>query len=155
MEITLATLPQATPQQVFNHVARHLLAQASPSIDGSVCAYLTRDGKRCAAGCLIGQDEYQASFEGRTWWSLARDGRVPAAHMELVEALQDAHDTAAMTLPLSDFLDRVTEKLEHVARVRDLSPAVLDEAARENLRKCEVRGSDGTMPPLQLQAAAE
>jgi hypothetical protein len=155
VEITLATLPQATPQQVFNHVARHLLVQGSPSIDGSLCAYLTRDGKRCAAGCLIGQDEYQSSFEGRTWWSLARDGRVPDAHMELVEALQDAHDMAAMALPLSDFVAGVTEKLEHVARVRCLSAAVLYEAARENLRKCEVRGPDGTMPPLQPQAAPE
>lgn len=65
MNITLATLAQATEQEVFDQVARHLLAQGVQStmmrLDGvsTTCQYRGEGGRKCAAGALIGDDEYR------------------------------------------------------------------------------------------------
>ena len=96
--ITLKTLPQSTAQQVFDHVAIHLLFQnerseASPEyvVSDTLCYY--RNGKlACAAGCLIADDEYDFSFEQHTWRMLVNDKLVPSAHQDLIEQLQNIHD---------------------------------------------------------------
>lgn len=106
--ITLATLPQATAQQVFEQVARHLLTQKtkaghmSTDIDeGFVCSYRDSEGRTCAAGCLIGKDEYNPMWEGARWAALSAP--VPnsmfepfahriTAHASLIVALQQVHD---------------------------------------------------------------
>lgn len=91
--ITLATLPNATAQEVFDQVAAHLLQQNKKSgqADGS-CMY--RYGElKCAAGCLIGDDEYREEYEGVQWAFLVQDGTVPSAHEDLIDALQGVHDS--------------------------------------------------------------
>jgi hypothetical protein len=92
--ITLKTLPDATAQEVFDQVAGHLLRQMQCSTNGGWCMYRGPDGLKCAAGCLIGDDEYDIRrMEERGWDKLVSSGCVPHEHKELIENLQDAHDS--------------------------------------------------------------
>jgi hypothetical protein len=91
--ITLKTLPFATKQEVFEQVARHLLEQKQQSLIGNYkCAYRGEAGLKCAAGCLIGDDEYRGIFENRNWSFLVREGHVPKEHSALISLLQSIHD---------------------------------------------------------------
>lgn len=98
MAITLATLATATAQQVFDHVAAHLLAQNTQSrIANGACAYRGEGGLKCAAGCLISDEEYSnGNFErkeGRRWTQLLDGADVPQAHYRLINDLQGVHDS--------------------------------------------------------------
>lgn len=90
--ITLATLAQATPQEVFDQSASHLLAQNQRSaIKNNKCRY--REGTlKCAAGCLIADSEYRAEMEGQDWKMMVDVGLVPLAHAYLISYLQNIHD---------------------------------------------------------------
>jgi len=95
--ITLKTLQEATAQQVFNQVTSHLLKQnnrsVGPTIDGvESCMYLSNDGLKCSAGCLIGDDEYYKNLEGKTWLQLVEMSAVPEYHIPLIIQLQNVHD---------------------------------------------------------------
>lgn len=94
--ITLATLPDATPQQVFEQVAKHLLKQGEKSANHNGCRYLQqkKDGTvlRCAAGCLIAEEEYNPEMEILTWSRLKFHKLVPEEHSELIGQLQGLHD---------------------------------------------------------------
>lgn len=95
MQITLATLASATAQQVFDQVRDHLLRQGRKShlrVGSSSCAYRSHDGLQCAAGCLIGDEEYVLTMEGRRWDGVVDDGNAPAQHAELIVVLQYIHD---------------------------------------------------------------
>lgn len=92
-QITLATLPQATAQQVFDQVATHMLTQGQQSRGDDGCRY--RDGPlKCAAGCLIADDEYAVDFEDTGWRTLVERTLVPSAHEHLIAKLQCVHDFA-------------------------------------------------------------
>lgn len=93
--ITLKTLPSATAQEVFDQVAIHLLTQNRRSyIKGAGCVYRNGDTPplKCAAGCLIADDELHMVSELRKWSSLVRTRAVPAEHYELIAKLQRVHD---------------------------------------------------------------
>ena len=98
--ITLATLKDATAQQVFDQVAAHLLKQnaQSRSEDGWRCLYRGDKGMMCAAGCLIGDDEYKPFFDqgqsagGGSWAGMVNRGTIPGDHKELIGSLQKLHD---------------------------------------------------------------
>lgn len=65
--ITLKTLPNASAQQVFDQVAAHLLTQKEKAKQFNTCKYRVEHRDKvlkCAAGCLIGDDEYEGCFEG-------------------------------------------------------------------------------------------
>ena len=67
-KITLKTLEQATAQEVFDQVAEHMLTQYELSMLNDTCVYRGYSGLKCAAGCLIGDDEYNNELmEGFTW----------------------------------------------------------------------------------------
>lgn len=97
-QITLATLPQATAQEVFDQVASHLLKQGeksghatSSSPSSFYCSY--REGNlKCAAGCLIGDEEYSMDMENSMWSTLVSIGAAPPDHMGLIGRLQAVHD---------------------------------------------------------------
>lgn len=101
MQITLANLKEATEQQVFDQVAKHLLTQNKKSVVGTNCAYRGDDGLMCAAGCLLSDAEYAELKEsnqidvgsGKSWGFLA-DGAevVPDQHSSLIQDLQIIHD---------------------------------------------------------------
>ena len=98
--ITLATLPQATEQEVFDQVANHLLTQNKKCIGKlGTCKYHA-GGLMCAAGVLISEEEYNIGttsdgtnlFEANGgWFSLVCDVFVPDAHASLIGKLQIIH----------------------------------------------------------------
>lgn len=93
--ITLKTLPKATAQEVYNQVRDHLRKQGKRAFnddpDVRVCVYRMGDLK-CAAGCLIGDDEYTADMECNGWSQLVKERVVPGIHSNLIVALQCVHD---------------------------------------------------------------
>ena len=98
MNITLATLPKATAQQVFDHISRHLLHQNERSNEHGKCLYYSSNSLKCAAGCLISDEEYfhlaMHKEEDQEWSTLVYKGTVPPQHLELISALQDVHDAS-------------------------------------------------------------
>lgn len=91
--ITLATLPNATAQQVFDQVAGHLLTQLQASVTHEGCAYRGEEGLKCAAGCLIADEEYNDLFEHIDWGELVHQNLVPGDHSHLIMDLQCVHDS--------------------------------------------------------------
>lgn len=89
-------------QAAFSKVVRHLLKQGERSLlDPSAkpqhqkCAYRSPDGKQCAVGCLISDDEYQSGFENRTSEFVAEYvPSIGSLNQELLETLQIVHDDA-------------------------------------------------------------
>ena len=96
-KVTLKTLAEATPQQVFDQVAKHLLEQGKRSMkldeDGDeFCLYRGPHGTMCAAGCIIADDEYKDNMEGRGWRNLVNLGYASNTHIDMIDALQSIHD---------------------------------------------------------------
>ena len=94
--ITLETLPQATAQEVFDQITQHLLhlGKKALSFAGSY-RYRTENSEgvlKCAAGCLIADDEYNRMFEYVAWNDLVNDGKVPSDHCQLIRDFQILHD---------------------------------------------------------------
>ena len=58
-------------QEVFNKVAAHLLAQGKPALKGEDCVYRSKDGLKCAIGCLIPDENYTPEMERK---SIERSG---------------------------------------------------------------------------------
>jgi hypothetical protein len=98
--VTLANLKEATEQQVFDQVAKHMLAQGVRSkkadSEHNVCLYRGPAGLKCAAGCLIADDEYTPEMDnnhkGTSWDGLVSRGEVPRAHRDLIQDMQSIHD---------------------------------------------------------------
>lgn len=94
--ITLKTLADASAQDVFNQVALHLLSQGKRAVEGEEvcgdCVYHSPDGLRCAAGCLISDEEYDEAMEWNSWLYLVDDELVPQEHANLISELQNLHD---------------------------------------------------------------
>ena len=85
--ITLKTVPQATAQEVFDQITQHLLKQGKRSVSSTgACRYRTENSEgvlKCAAGCLIADEEYDRLFENVAWDGLVNDGKVPKQHAQL------------------------------------------------------------------------
>jgi hypothetical protein len=90
--ITLKTLPQATAQEVYDQVKTHLLTQNQMSLKGDRCMYRGPNGLKCAAGILIGDDEYSDAMEGVSWPGLIGMLHIPDTHELLIRELQMVHD---------------------------------------------------------------
>jgi len=95
--ITLKTLSTATAQEVFDQVAKHLLTQKERCVDESGrCSYRNNKGLKCAAGCLINDDEYKSYFEGVWWAAFPRRFRGTLKHCDLITKLQSIHDATSI-----------------------------------------------------------
>ena len=114
-----------TNQQLFDTVATHLLTQRTRSIatkNGVTrCAYRGRKGTRCAIGCLIPDDRYDATFEGFAVKKpeIRKAAGLRSAQLPLAEELQQIHD-----MIIHPSLWRGALRI--VARERRLSMSVLD-----------------------------
>lgn len=121
-KITLANLNNASEQEIFNQVAKHLLTQNKKSIkEDGVCLYKSPEGLKCAAGCLISNEEYRPEFETNSWYWLIRDSKFPKEHQALIRDLQFIHDQ----ISVSDW----KRYLEHAAGTYSLNTEVLDEVS--------------------------
>ena len=102
MNISLKNIHLATKQQIFDQVATHLLtqheaAQVEKRGGGVACLYRVPDTDlKCAGGCLIADDEYDPSCEGKTWDDAIQVyvGKYPNCdkHEDLITDLQSLHD---------------------------------------------------------------
>jgi len=111
-----------TPQEIFDKVATHLLAQGKKARNGAggPCLYRAEDGARCAAGCLIPDELYNASMECKRIRVLSQTYKLPefiTDNIRLIVQLQDVHDQADPTGWRSE--------LHRVAADNNLSAAVL------------------------------
>ena len=121
--ITLKSLTSATEQQVFDHVATHLLNQGRPSYSSEhhMCAYRGDGGLKCAAGCLIADDEYDIKMEVNSWEDLVDSlSTVPVAHKEMIGDLQHVHDEAHDLLPGDNVYHHWLNALREFADRRNL-----------------------------------
>lgn len=88
-----------TKQELLNTSVAHVLAQGSPSVNGTGCMYRSPDGKQCAAGPFI--VSYDEDMENKNWEHISEifgDSLNPDAVKEadFVRELQFAHDNAAV-----------------------------------------------------------
>jgi hypothetical protein len=96
--ITLATLEHATAQEVFDQIAAHMLKQKARSmVEDDVCAYRGEGGLKCAAGCLISDEEatrFKPGFNLNTlpWSCLVSRGMATDKHKRLISEMQAIHD---------------------------------------------------------------
>ena len=103
--VTIHNLKDSSAQEVYDFIANHLLTQgckAERSDKALSCVYrLEQEGRvlRCAAGCLIPDEDYKAEFEkGGSWKSIVH-GYFPEEgmyHIDLIAALQSLHDSSSM-----------------------------------------------------------
>jgi len=109
MTITLATLKDATRQQIFDQVARHLLKQGKRAVSAQGrCKYRTDDGLKCAAGCLISDEEYDSNFEMRGSWPSVvtyASSTVTHVHEQFITELQRMHDKTPTLIEEIDGVD--------------------------------------------------
>lgn len=84
-------LPE-TAQEVFDKVYNHLMTQMMRCEDGITCLYRGDDGLKCAAGCLIPDEEYTMNMEEKGWSQLVANGMAPPEHERLISDLQYIHD---------------------------------------------------------------
>lgn len=75
--------------------------------------YRSPDGLKCAAGCLIADDEYDPRMEGSNWKEMYERGSVPNDHLLLIARLQAIHDRCPVKI--------WRERLEHVANEYNLT----------------------------------
>lgn len=110
-------------QQVFDKVARHLLAQNQVSMKHNKCLYRHPDGLMCAVGCLIPDDLYKVSIEtsavntltntmtmqllGYTPTEITRlaEAGINSDNLMLLERLQTLHDSATPELWRAELLN--------------------------------------------------
>lgn len=87
-----------TKQETFNRVVNHLRQQGHRAFDSEAlhCVYFNqKTGDKCAAGCLIPEDKYDSSFEGRSidCPKIARILKEEKHDLFLVRGLQIIHDS--------------------------------------------------------------
>lgn len=91
-------MPFKNDREIFEFVKNHLLTQNAVSTYGITCQYRSRDGLKCAVGCLISDDAYNPCFEGvgvndSVIHALEDSGVVFHKHtLVLLENLQNLHD---------------------------------------------------------------
>lgn len=94
MEISLSCLHKVSNQDVFEYIVDHLVKQNERSMnDARFCCYRYHDRLKCAAGCLISDEEYSFDMEGKLWDELISLGTVEPDHANLIGQLQIIHDT--------------------------------------------------------------
>jgi len=97
-------------QQLFDQAVNGIRAQGRRSVGtngsgGPMCAYRGPDGCKCAAGHLISDADYSPAMENSQVDTICNEAEfndrpsicVIGRHLYLVQALQNAHDTAAKT----------------------------------------------------------
>lgn len=102
-QITLATLNDFTFQEIFDIVSLHLLTQHEKSLDSNGdCAYRGRNNTKCAIGCLISDEEYHKSMEGKLVSALKN---INERQDIFLQYLQNIHDHKPVELWYEELTD--------------------------------------------------
>lgn len=93
--ITLATLNDASLQEIFDQCKDHLLKQGRRA-DNFIgqCMYRSKEGLKCAIGCFISDEEYQPEMESNSIEILCSLFclNISLTRQQLLDALQQTHD---------------------------------------------------------------
>ena len=88
-----------TPQGLFDFVVAHLRKQGVKSRCDLACLYRGPGGLKCAAGCVIRDDEYEGWMEGGAIEQVVSGAETPASlrlrlgpHLHALSLLQQVHD---------------------------------------------------------------
>ena len=85
-----------TKQEAFDKVVKHLITQGEPSVGAIGCAYQTKKGLQCAAGCLITDNETRLKAEGNWTYAVQKIPKLATiGQIDFICNLQLAHDGAA------------------------------------------------------------
>lgn len=119
-----------TPQDQFNTAVLGVLAQGGPAVaHNGACLYRACDGKKCAFGHLIPDDEYVPQMEGRGAVSEKFDSFFEA-HTDydrgLIIDLQNAHDSAFAYANGETFMDSFKDRARKVALKHELDASCLE-----------------------------
>ncbi len=115
-------------QEAFNKAVIGVFKQGGASMnERKVCAYRGPDGRKCAIGHLLADDQYDKRFEGqgigeyRLFGSIARSGYASVS-VDLLVALQKAHDSSARIAKTDDaeFLELFASDIISIADEFDL-----------------------------------
>lgn len=138
-----------SPQAVFDHVVTSLIKQGQPSMavrgGDLVCVYRGNDGRKCAGGWCIDDEEYSERMEGDRIRCLIGTLSVPPksgvegrlAHLlpysDLLDGLQRAHDDPAREkdLAFGPWLEAFIAEARKVADRHGLRTRSIDNAMRE------------------------
>lgn len=91
--VSIDNLNTKTAQEVFDYISIHLLSQNRKAMDDfGACEYRLPSGLKCAAGCLIPEEKYDPSFEGKTWRVLVRMQGFYSIYADMIFRLQIIHD---------------------------------------------------------------
>lgn len=125
MTVTLKTLATATEQAIFDQVTTHMLTQMARSEkhiteDGhsaTYCTYRGEDGRKCAVGALIADDEYHPLMDNTGDVYMMNDagylGDIDETRLEFLYSLQHIHD--------AEHPDLWAAELSNVAKKRGLT----------------------------------
>lgn len=125
-----------TMQEAFDIAARGVIGQGGPSVDVGMCVYRSANGRKCAAGHLISDQNYRDVFEGQTigkiWDKINEWDRLSPKFLSF---LQKAHDENALPLDgmeylvIADgnFISGYKASMRAVAERFNLDAKVLDE----------------------------
>lgn len=129
-----------TKQEIFNIVAKHLLTQNEKSVDehqNGMCMYRSKDGLKCAIGCLIDDNHYNSYIESVSIMSLTvSESNINANSLKraLVNSNIAINDYATLCL-MSDLqsihdrnnIEHWNELLVYTARKFNLNKKVIEE----------------------------
>ena len=92
--VTIHNLGEKSATEVIDFVKRHLMKQNRNSVsEQGFCNYRGINDTKCAAGCLIPDEDYKPSMERRLWKGLIRAYNFTDSHQKLIEELQNIHDS--------------------------------------------------------------
>lgn len=115
-------------QECFNLIVLQMMAQGEPSISkDKACAYRGLEGRKCAAGHLLPDKDYDPTMEGRSFASLVESNLVSLkfdhpSTVEMIQMMQKAHDNAGRKFFVQDF----RTEARRVAEIFRLDTSVLD-----------------------------
>lgn len=82
-----------TNQEIFDTVVTHLRKQGCKAQSGMLCRYRTATNLKCAAGCLIPDEDYDGCFEHKLVTDLDYFlKRFTSEQIDLICRLQHIHD---------------------------------------------------------------
>jgi len=115
-----------TAQEVFETVAEHLFTQGWRALADNMCMYRDREGRKCAVGCLIDDEDYRPEMERLPVKALCRNFKevLPPtilSNVYLLMDLQQVHDEV-MNWGSSD---QMRQELTSTAKKHELDAAFL------------------------------
>jgi hypothetical protein len=84
---------EVTKQEIFNTVVAGLAAQRFiRSMRGTGCSYRGAEGRKCAAGFLISDEQYRSDMEGYGIKQVIADFNLDLPEISFISSLQGIHD---------------------------------------------------------------